>query len=196
MRIKTASEHLIDLEQPHSVDIEIGDIAKGLSQVNRYGGQTYRPYSVAQHSVYVSYAYPDFMSKYRDWVLTPSAWGQVALAGLMHDASEAYIGDVMKPLKEAMPQYRRIEANLMEAIAQRFNINRDFLAAVHEVDVRVCVNEMNVLYRTGPYPHLQAKYPDGIPGLQIEPVTAVEAEQIFLQRFKQLIGDKREVAHA
>lgn len=68
-------------------DVEVRDIAKALSLSNRFNGHTYRPYSVAEHSLVASFMAPE---EYR-------------LEALLHDAGEAYIGDVITPVKEAFP---------------------------------------------------------------------------------------------
>lgn len=77
-------------------DVRIEDIAHHLALINRFNGGTPKPISVAQHSVLVSRLLPD----------------EHALAGLLHDASEAYLGDVTKWLKmsDAMTAYREAEA--------------------------------------------------------------------------------------
>ena len=89
--------------QPDEVDIE--DIAHALSNVCRFCGHTREFYSVAQHSVLVS-------------EIVPAAF---ALEGLLHDATEAYISDVARPVKPYLTNYKEIEINLYRAIAKRFN---------------------------------------------------------------------------
>lgn len=105
--IKTYSGVWIDFSDPKPGMIRLFDIAHALSQVCRFGGQCDPFYSVAQHSLLVS-----------DLVLEPhEAWG------LLHDASEAYIGDMVSPLKRLLPSYREIEDRMMKAIAERFGLD-------------------------------------------------------------------------
>lgn len=104
--ILTASGVRFDLFAPTVDMIRIEDIAHALSQVNRFGGHTRFPYSVAQHSVLVSRHVP------------PSD----ALTGLMHDATEAYVGDVVRPLKRRLPDYVAIEDRLWQVIRLRFDL--------------------------------------------------------------------------
>lgn len=99
-----ASGNLFDLANPEGSDLTLYDIAFGLGRVCRFAGHTGRFYSVAEHCVHVAR-------------LVPTAQ---ARAALLHDASEAIIGDVSRPLKAMLPEYRAIERRLEEAIADRF----------------------------------------------------------------------------
>ena len=106
----------LDILSPSPFDIEIEDIALGLSRVTRWNGQTTgkHPYSVAQHSVLVeklfNIEYPDLDKKWN-------------LAALLHDAPEYVIGDLITPFKYALNNsYRFVEDNLMKAIYLRFGL--------------------------------------------------------------------------
>ena len=106
----------LDILSPSPLDIEIEDIAHGLARVTRWNGQTKGTYglSVAQHSLLVeeilSRNAPQLAQKWR-------------LAGLIHDAPEYVIGDMITPFKAALgPLYRQIEARLQEAVHIRFGL--------------------------------------------------------------------------
>ena len=106
----------LDILSPSPLDIEIEDIAHGLARVTRWNGQTKGTYglSVAQHSLLVegilSRNSPQLAQKWR-------------LAGLIHDAPEYVIGDMITPFKAALgPLYRQIEARLQEAVHIRFGL--------------------------------------------------------------------------
>lgn len=101
-------------------EILIEDIAHGLALENRFGGQTNFPVSVAQHSYYVSR-------------LCELHGDTAALVGLLHDASEAYLKDVITWVKQAdgMQFYRRIEAELQMRIYEKFGI--EYTQELHEV---------------------------------------------------------------
>lgn len=92
------------------------DIAHALSQIARFGGHTACPWSVGQHSLLVS-----------SLVLVPPSaemrhGAKLQLQALLHDAPEAYIGDVVRPIKLMLPFYRRIEALVWKVIAAKFNV--------------------------------------------------------------------------
>ena len=106
----------LDILSPSPLDIEIEDIALGLSRVTRWNGQTtgVHAYSVAQHSILVeelfTFKYPSLKNKWR-------------LAALLHDSPEYVIGDLITPFKYALNNsYREVEENLMKAIYIRFGL--------------------------------------------------------------------------
>ncbi len=106
----------LDILSPSPLDIEIEDIALGLSRVTRWNGQTTgkHPYSVAQHSLLVeqlfNIEYPDLDKKWN-------------LAALLHDSPEYVIGDLITPFKYALNNsYRFVEDNLTKAIYLRFGL--------------------------------------------------------------------------
>ncbi len=106
----------LDLLDPAAIDIEIDDIALGLSRVARWNGQTIgeHGFSVAQHSLIVedicAFIKPD---------LTPAQ----RLMALLHDAPEYVIGDMISPFKAALGlDYKRFESHLEQAIHIRFGL--------------------------------------------------------------------------
>ena len=101
-------------------DIDIEDIAHALSMQCRFGGHVSQFYSVAQHSVAVSQNVPP---------------GD-ALWGLLHDATEAYLVDIPRPLKRSpvFAAYRDLEAQLLTTIAKKFNLPPVLPASVHRAD--------------------------------------------------------------
>lgn len=104
-------------------DIDIRDIAHALACCNRFAGHCKRPISVAQHSVYVSRLCRD----------EPNGAG---LQGLLHDASEAYLGDVTKWLKATIPfaAYRQAEDLIERQIYEKFQCELTMLPAVASAD--------------------------------------------------------------
>lgn len=106
----------LDLLSPSPLDIEISDIAHGLSRVARWNGQTKGDYplSVAQHSIIVLDLYEAANSGASD---------ADRLYALLHDASEYVVGDMISPFKAAMGgNYKEIEDRLLEAIHARFSL--------------------------------------------------------------------------
>lgn len=114
--IETYTGIMFDLLDPKPEMVCIEDIAHSLSMLCRFNGHCNRFYSVAEHSIEVwRYA---IKSSY-------CGFGPVARASFLHDASEAYLGDMTRPLKRHIPQYQEIEANVEKVIRERFNIEWD-----------------------------------------------------------------------
>lgn len=155
---------------PDLDDINIVDIAHALSNVCRYGGQCKEFYSVAQHSVVCSWeaSYPN-----KKWAL-------------LHDASEAYIGDIIHPLKTT-PQYeayRIIEDRLMAAICEKFGLPVDMPEEVHDIDMLVRYTEMRDF---GSIPE-EFWINETMLDYKIVPLTPVKAKILFLNTFSRLFG--------
>jgi hypothetical protein len=128
-RIRLHSGGWLDLLSPETSEFTIEDIAHGLAHTCRYAGQADGFYSVAEHSLLVSAV----------------AVGH-EYTGLMHDAAEAFIGDVTRPLKQLLPEYRRIEARMEEAIFARFDV-APASAAIKSADLRVLAAEQAQIRR-------------------------------------------------
>jgi uncharacterized protein len=97
---------------PRPEEIRIADIAHALSMLCRYGGHCREFYSVAQHSLHVC-----------EWVQENfPGLRELALQALIHDASEAYIGDMVRPLKLSMPAYRQVESRLEKVVYEALRV--------------------------------------------------------------------------
>jgi len=116
--ISTISGKIIDLRNPQPRDISIRDIASGLSKICRFGGQCNQFYSVAQHSVLVAHLVRAEYKRY----------------ALLHDATKAYLGDVIKPLKVILgTAYNDLEAGFLHAILGHFFLSHSYEAALPEI---------------------------------------------------------------
>lgn len=104
--IATCSGKLLCLQAPEASQIDITDIAHGLAYQCCYNGQTSYFYSLAQHSLLVASLVPL----------------QHRLAALLHDASAAYLGDMIRPLCRVLPEYPLLEKRMMAAVAEKFSI--------------------------------------------------------------------------
>lgn len=161
---------------PDPDQIDIRDIAHALAAVPRYAGMTASPLSVAQHSVILSH------------LVSP----ENALWALLHDASEAYLGDVPRPLKRlpAMAAYRDAEMRLMAAVASHFGLPLPEPAEVKKLDGRMIPTEAaQVFTRRHPDWHNRV---DPIPGVVIRCQRPPIAERLFLKRFEVIRGKEIE----
>jgi 5'-deoxynucleotidase YfbR-like HD superfamily hydrolase len=154
---------------PKPEDIDIVDIAHALSNLCRYAGHCREFYSVAQHSVIVSNNVP------------PAD----ALWGLLHDAPEAFICDLPRPVKHAIPGYRDIEERLMAIIAFCFSLPLQMPPSVKIADNRALATERRDLMATPPIPWIQTENVEPFPN-RIEAVSPARAKQMFMDRFLEL----------
>ena len=119
--IITASGLVFDILETTPEMICIEDIAHATSQGNRFTGHSKFPYPVSQHSRLGSYLVPQ----------------QYALRFLLHDGSEAYLGDMNRPLKHFTPagdEYRKVEKRIQGIIYNKFGLSEDEPDIIHEVD--------------------------------------------------------------
>lgn len=157
--------------EPDAAQIRIGDIAHGLANSCRFTGQTRSFYSVAQHSVLAS------------WIVAP----ELALTALLHDASEAYLSDIARPVKSQdgfRQVYKVAEAQLMQAIASVFGFAWPPPPEIHEADDILLRTEQRDLM-----PALLRLPGDGYLPFPIEPSLPDEAETSFLNRYHELTGE-------
>lgn len=116
---------------PNMVDVR--DIAHALSLKCRYNGHTSRLYSVAEHSVRLC----DYMR--RDHTR------QTALAALMHDCAEAYLPDIVRPIKGELPGWQYVEDNVEACIVRALNLPYPWPQSVKEADTRIIQDERRAL---------------------------------------------------
>ena len=173
-------------------DINIRDIAHALSMICRYNGHVRSFYSVAEHSFHVSRIAED---KARNDISFATA-GNGTRWGLLHDATEAYLGDCVRPLKvrSEFAFYREVEEALRLRIAERFGLPSQMPAVVVSADAEICGTEMRQLLTLGTSDQsLRFTMPDGcselpasIPGLVVGLWSPDEAETRFLARYQEL----------
>lgn len=159
------------LTDPRSNEMRIEDIAHSLSNQCRFNGHTLEFYSVAQHSVLVSENVPP----------------EYALAGLMHDAGEAYVSDLSKPVKVIIQgAFKDLERRIDLIVCEAFDL--DYLSChtgpVKEADNRVCATERRDLM-AAPCGVCWGDMPEPY-DFHINPMPPKEAEALFLARYKEL----------
>ncbi len=169
--IQTHAGHAFDLIEPAADSICIEDISHALAHLCRFAGHARVFYSVAQHSVLVA---ERCAPEYARW-------------GLLHDATEAYIADLPRPVKRlpGMEGYRLLEARIARAVAHTFGLpGEDVPAAVKVVDARMLATEARQLMGQPPRPWSNAQPP--YEDLRIEPQPPRLAREQFLSAFRRL----------
>lgn len=152
---------------PRPEDIEIEDVAHALSMLCRYGGHCRRFYSVAEHSVLLS----------RHVAPTNALWA------LLHDASEAYLVDVPRPIKPSLGGYLEAEAVISAAICERFGLDVEMPPEVKAADTAILMDERLQNMAFAPVRWST----DGLPlGIQLNYWPPKKAEYEFLARFAAL----------
>lgn len=152
---------------PRAEEVFITDIAHSLAMQCRYAGHSKFFYSVAEHSIHVSRMVPE----------------EHALVALMHDATEAYVTDVPRPLKPSLTNFAEIEEKNWRVIAEAFDLEWVVPECVHEADQLICHSEMRLLMPTPPLP---LNTPGEDPHVQLSFLGHVAAEEAFLERFQEL----------
>ena len=175
----------LDLLNPSPLDIEIEDIARGISRVARWNGQTSGEYplSVAQHSVIVA----ELLKNYNENI--EIKW---QLAALLHDAAEYIISDMITPLKSFLgEEYIQLEEKIQSAINIRFSLPGEIPKKIYKL-IKNCdrqtafIEAIQLAGFTLKEAKKTLKMPKLIPDHKIIPISANKAEKLFLKKFKEL----------
>ncbi len=145
--LRTISSSDFSLVNPEESVVRITDIAHALSMICRYGGHIPEFYSVAQHSYLVS-----------EHIKGDE---ELKLQGLLHDAAEAYLGDVIAPLKPLLKDYKSLELRVLNVIYKQLDVrwpNIDQWAAIKEADNRVLATEIKTFMPLGQYRDIDIPY--------------------------------------
>ena len=169
--ILTASGKKVYFDEPEKSEFDILDIAHALSLLCRFNGHSRYFYSVAQHSYHASYLVPV----------------RYALGALMHDAAEAYLGDVSSPLKAMLPDYKSLEGRMEHAIRSFFDLPPELHPCIKEADMVMLATEKR---------DLMPSHPEPWPCLEgVEPMhdmlsswSPVNARICFMRRFDELVN--------
>lgn len=174
----TRTGRFLDVLHPDPDQIDIEDIAAGLGYQPRFTGQMSEFYSLAAHSILVSLLVPP----------------ELALQGLLHDAAEAYVNDIPRPVKPLLRDYKPIEDAISQAIMFRYGLSFPLAKEVKDADaVAVCVEQFLFLPNTRYWPHVfKQEDVDSIFG-GVDPSIVYffaegpeESRRAFLQRFEEL----------
>lgn len=173
---------------PNAADVELVDVAHGLAFTCRYGGHTKRYYSVAEHCVLVSEVVE---CDARKAGMPPDFVKALALEALLHDSAEAYIGDMVRPLKHQpqMAEFRRAEERIEECVRERFGIvsTEQSRKVIKIIDDRILVDEITALI-TGPERYLQTDTLRDVEpiGVMITGWSPELAQHRFIERYREL----------
>ena len=172
--IQTYTGKVFNLDYPDRKDVDITDIAHALSLQCRFNGHTRKFYSVAQHSVLVSQQVTQI----------------AALHGLLHDAAEAYIGDIISPVKN--DENKALESRVLNAIYDRFLIYvPDYIfSEVKRADLRMLRTEQEELLPGGPEYECCSGVERYTLDLKVNCWGPQRAESEFMSRFLEVFNDK------
>lgn len=174
MLLATVRGHKFDFNNLTPDDLRIEDIAHALNNICRFGGHCPQFYSVAQHSVLMSMLATDAGMSKRD-----------QRTALMHDASEAYLGDVIRHIKSAIPFYADMEHKMMLALAEKFDFDWPMPPAIKKLDGDLLETEMQSLW-DGCDLSWRPKYGQPLPMLVVPWSRSVNGASIFLQAWRHL----------
>lgn len=163
--MRTISGKSFDLIHPSPEMIDIQDIASGLSNQGHFNGQSPYMFPISQHCILVCDTYS---------LDNPDETDEMKLMALLHDASEAYTGDVINPLKILLPDFINIENSIMRAIAIRYNLPIRRMSEIKSTDLLIQNLEYDGFYRDQPITYL-------------DPETA---RKLFIDRFKEFYHGK------
>lgn len=167
---------------PRREDVATEDVLRGLAFTRRFAGQTRKFYSVAEHSVLGS-------------VLAEDMGGRpLARQFLLHDATEAWIGDMPRPLKYEMARFREVEARIWNVVADRYRLPRRLDDRVKQIDNIMCVTEKLALM---PHAENWPSLPDSLAdsSITIEAWPPSTALRRIARRFRELFPDERFILH-
>ena len=166
--ILTADGHYFDFDAPDPRCFTLNAIARGLANTCRFGGQCARFYSVAEHSVWVSRLVPP----------------EFALAGLFHDAAEAFIVDMPKPLKEVLGDYQAVEQQVESVLFPALGLPWPIPAEVKHADRVMLATEQRQIMRNRD----RWEWTAGIPpaDVDLQCFSPPMAYEFFVMRAQQL----------
>jgi len=157
-----------DFGAPASSDFTIEDVAHGLANICRYAGQCRRFYSVAEHSILVSDTAVGF-----------------ELEALLHDAAEAFMGDITRPLKQMLPEYKKIENDVEAAILTKFGLTAPIPMGVKDADLRVLAAEQSQIMPQGTDEWVREQNVVPAP-VTVRHLGPEQAKRAFLDRYERL----------
>ena len=146
--ILTSQGHKFHILNPQLNEIDIIDIAHSQANQSRFTGHTCRRLSIAEHSLKVADIVHKILYYSRGNFISRNIWKTV-LWGLLHDAAEAYLVDLAKPVKMLMPEYCKIEDNIMQKICEKYDLDLAMPTVVKLADKMALAIEAKYLMPKG-----------------------------------------------
>lgn len=175
--LQTYTGGRVSVMNPQPDQINIYDIGVALSKQCRFNGHCSKFYSVAEHCVRGSWLAEDWYGK------------EVAKEFFLHDATEAYMGDMIRPVKRMIPQFEQMEQVFWKAISSKFGVPYIHSEEVHYLDnVMVTWEKRDLLPHAEEWPNLPDISNLGL--ARLDPHTDTnQIEEIFLTQFTRLFGE-------
>lgn len=167
--------------EPRAEDVRIEDVAHALAYQCRYAGHATRFYSVAEHCCLLA----DYVLRLGNGSgVQPSGWRQDARTALLHDAAEAYLPDLARPLKHRMPEWRAADAQLEAVVMPALGGEHPLPAWMKLLDARILRDERPAVMReTGESWQIEDLEPLGV---WVRGIPPHEAERWFLDLYSEL----------
>lgn len=177
--VPTVHGNRLSLLEPRARDIDIRDIARGLAHTARWGGQTTRFYSAAQHCVIVT--------KHMSYMAGATCSLELRRWALMHDAAQAYIGHITGPMRSMHPEVIGLEGRIMRVVADKFSLGWPMPEEVCIANHAVKSAEAWELIPGADL--IGMGLSPNAPRLEISPLRPTMAEAYFLHEFMELFND-------
>lgn len=211
----TARGALFPLDCPVAADVRWRDVACGLSRINRFNGATLAPYTVAQHSVFVADlvtavlscgVHPIMVDGLIARTVAEAACNdhladKIRLAALLHDAHEAFTGDITAPVERLLARLtggdpvgqikRQVDAAVYAAADLPWPLPPGWRALIDAADARACATEVRDLLPQTPATLALLRAGPGPAPAHLRPLTGPQAESKFLNAINELTGESQ-----
>jgi uncharacterized protein len=167
--ISTYSGGRFFIDEINLEDIPMYDIAHALSMNCRFNGHLGKFYSVAEHSVIVSYLVPE----------------EDALWGLLHDISEAFVPDIPRPFKALISGFKEYEARIQEKMVKLYDLAPEMPESVKHIDMNIVADEAAALFESPP--DWVEAYESVAEGVTFQGLSPALARCSFMARFAKLM---------
>jgi len=193
--IQTYSGQKFFISNPKPELVRVNDIARSLSMICRFAGHCREFYSVSQHSVYTTIWLQDFFERKNSRDFSSEQIRHIMLVGLLHDAAEAYIGDIPRPAKSVFSEAKSLEERILRAVFEALasDVPEDFLSTAW-LYVKIADNALLGAEARDLFTYCIEDWHMNLgiapADIDIVPCSSKDAEELFLQTYYQLLGAK------